>query len=565
MKFVTILLLALTAMMASLAPTVAAERVIVVLDGSGSMWAQIDGTSRIAIARDTLRTVVDNLPDGIELGLMTYGDRRKGDCDDIHLLVPPGVDNGDAIIAAADALNPKGMTPISAAVQQAADALRYTEEKATVILITDGLENCAADPCALATELKSKGVDFTTHVLGFGLTNEEADKVRCLADNTGGKYLTTNDAASLTEGLGTVIQEVAEPVVEEQEEEPPPPPVTDELAYNFAPHMMLSEEGPVVGNNYNIFYEIYPVTSKGHMGERLTTGYGSDYHDKLPPGDYIVRAGWDYASVDMPVTITADELAEPTFVLNAGTLKLHPRPAPDAEIDGSAAVIISLPNGDTTTYYGDTVAVVPAGPQSITVEIGTGSTTETFDLAAGDTVEKDIIVGIGHVIANAYYTDDISEDMKVTDSNLVVEILKAKKRVDGSQESITTNYGPDTGFDLPPGDYVARITLDQTSVDEPFTAETGELTEINAVLNAGVLYVSAPGADRILITSDKKNIQGKYKELAYGYSDEFQSTLPAGHYRIEVTLADGSGTMIGEGTVTAGERTEVTIDSSEEK
>ena len=82
-----------------------------------------------------------------------------------------------------------GKTPLSAAVKQAAEALRYTEDKATVVLITDGLETCNADPCALGKELEQSGVDFTAHVVGFGLTADEGRQVACLAENTGGKYV----------------------------------------------------------------------------------------------------------------------------------------------------------------------------------------------------------------------------------------------------------------------------------------------------------------------------------------------------------------------------------------
>ena len=66
-----------------------------------------------------------------------------------------------------------GKTPLTEAVRQAASTLKSTEAKATVILITDGIETCEADPCALGAELEASGVDFTAHVVGFGLTAEE--------------------------------------------------------------------------------------------------------------------------------------------------------------------------------------------------------------------------------------------------------------------------------------------------------------------------------------------------------------------------------------------------------
>ena len=172
-------------MAASLVPSHAADKSIIVFDASGSMWAQIDGKSRIEIAKETVRSVIGSLPADAELGLMAYGHRDKGSCTDIELLVPPAAGTGPAIIAATDKINPKGKTPLTEAVKRAAEALKYTEEKATVILVTDGLETCNADPCALGTELEKTGVDFTAHVVGFGLSAEEGKKVACLARPSG--------------------------------------------------------------------------------------------------------------------------------------------------------------------------------------------------------------------------------------------------------------------------------------------------------------------------------------------------------------------------------------------
>ncbi len=53
------------------------------------------------------------------------------------------------IAAYAQRVNPKGKTPLTDGDRQVANALLFTEEKSTVILVTDGLETCDADPCAL--------------------------------------------------------------------------------------------------------------------------------------------------------------------------------------------------------------------------------------------------------------------------------------------------------------------------------------------------------------------------------------------------------------------------------
>ena len=190
------------AAMLSATSAVAADRAIIVLDASGSMWGQIDGTAKITIARDTLGQVLADIPPNIELGLIAYGHRQKGECSDIELIVPAGPGTGGAITDAVNALKPKGKTPLSDAVLRAAEALKYTEDKATVILITDGLETCDADPCALARRLEETGVDFTAHVVGFGLTEKEGREVACLAEETGGVYLPAGSAGELVDALG---------------------------------------------------------------------------------------------------------------------------------------------------------------------------------------------------------------------------------------------------------------------------------------------------------------------------------------------------------------------------
>jgi len=129
--------------------------------------------------------------------------RRKGDCADIELLQPIGPLDAAAFRAQVAGLQPTGMTPIAASVRQAAEALRYTERKATVILVGDGEETCNADPCSLGVELGAQGVDFTAHVVGFDLeANPKArEQSQCLVQATGGRYFDARDAGELDAAL----------------------------------------------------------------------------------------------------------------------------------------------------------------------------------------------------------------------------------------------------------------------------------------------------------------------------------------------------------------------------
>ena len=57
-----------------------------------------------------------------------------------------------------------------------------------IILVTDGLETCDADPCAIATALKESEAAITVYVVGLGLDAEELRITSCIAENTGGRH-----------------------------------------------------------------------------------------------------------------------------------------------------------------------------------------------------------------------------------------------------------------------------------------------------------------------------------------------------------------------------------------
>ena len=101
----------------------AADDVMIVYDGSNSMWGQIEGVSKIEIARDVMAGLVETWPQSTNLGLLAYGHRQAGDCTDIELMVEPGPVEKDAFLEIVNSITPRGRTPLTAAVEQAAEFL----------------------------------------------------------------------------------------------------------------------------------------------------------------------------------------------------------------------------------------------------------------------------------------------------------------------------------------------------------------------------------------------------------------------------------------------------------
>lgn len=186
---------------------------ILVLDGSGSMWAQLpEGRSRIEVARDVLRDFLSARDPAQPLGVIAYGHNRRGDCSDIETIAPVGAQDGRALGQRLSGLMPRGKTPLADALRRAASEIPPTAEEADIVLVTDGLETCGGDPCAVAAELAAQGIPVRAHVVGFGLTEGEVRQIACVAEQTGGLVLATQSGAELADALvRTASAPVADP------------------------------------------------------------------------------------------------------------------------------------------------------------------------------------------------------------------------------------------------------------------------------------------------------------------------------------------------------------------
>ncbi|MBB4286641.1 vWA domain-containing protein [Roseospira goensis] len=327
-----------------------AARTVLVLDASGSMWQQIAGGHKITVARQVVGDLLDSMPADQTLGLWAYGHTRKGDCGDIEELVPAGTGNRDAIRAAVEGLNPKGKTPLSDAVRRAAEALRYEENPATVVLISDGRETCDRDPCAVADDLEAAGIAFTAHVVGFDVNApEDQAQLRCLAENTGGTFRTAADAASLKDALVAVT--AAPAPTPEPEPEPEPEPAPPEIT-------LTVPETATAGSRF--------------MVERSATVKGSDYLTIVPMGTPEGELG-NYSRVrdDNPLDLQAPAepgLYEVRYVLEEGRRTLGRAPI---ELTG-AEITLTVPETATagsrfmversaTVKGSDYLTIVPMG------------------------------------------------------------------------------------------------------------------------------------------------------------------------------------------------------------
>ncbi|WP_412552274.1 vWA domain-containing protein [Shimia sp. MIT1388] len=190
---------------------------MLVFDGSTSM-AEISfetgPNTRIVEARQAIRRAMPDIAPYRRVGLMTYGPGAGGACANVDLRFGPVENAAGPVIAAIDGLQPDGLTPLTAAVQQAAEAMDYRNSPGVVVLVTDGNETCGGRPCAVARAFRATARDLVVHVIGFraevdffAWNNPEQDPLtdttvaRCLADETGGLFVTTETVDELVAAL----------------------------------------------------------------------------------------------------------------------------------------------------------------------------------------------------------------------------------------------------------------------------------------------------------------------------------------------------------------------------
>ncbi|MBP9153143.1 MAG: VWA domain-containing protein [Flavobacteriales bacterium] len=191
------------------------NRILFVFDGSQSMFGRWESGMKIDIAKQLLNELLDSLKnvENLELAFRAYGHQSQfisstqRDCKDTRLEVPFGGGGVPAIKKALEKIQPKGTTPIAYSLEQSAkDFPPCGNCRNMIILITDGIEECDGDPCAISMALQAKGIVLKPFVIGIGLDLELIDRFKCI-----GSYFNAKNERSFKDILNVVISQALNP------------------------------------------------------------------------------------------------------------------------------------------------------------------------------------------------------------------------------------------------------------------------------------------------------------------------------------------------------------------
>lgn len=184
-------------------------RILFVFDGSQSMMGYWDSDRKINIARRTLIAIIDSLETlpNVQMGLRVYGHQSPvppQDCGDTRLEVPFTKGNAPKIRQELRYLNPKGTTPIAYSLEQAGNDFPEPciDCRNIIILITDGIEACDGDPCAVSYALQKRGIVLRPFVIGIGIDEGFKETFDCI-----GHYYNASDEEKFGEVLEVVISQ----------------------------------------------------------------------------------------------------------------------------------------------------------------------------------------------------------------------------------------------------------------------------------------------------------------------------------------------------------------------
>jgi hypothetical protein len=165
--------------------------VVVIVDGSGSMREPFAGApSRMAMAKDAISTVVNNLPDPVDVALIDFSN-----CDQVRLDKFYSQPERPILIREVRGLQPDRGTPLARSIERAGNIVSADVES-TIVVVSDGEDTCGRDPCAAARAVKAKRPNVTINVIDVSGAGGRS-VVQCIAAATGGKVLTPNSSLDM--------------------------------------------------------------------------------------------------------------------------------------------------------------------------------------------------------------------------------------------------------------------------------------------------------------------------------------------------------------------------------
>lgn len=508
-----------------------APTAMLIVDGSGSMWARLAPANRpkIDIVRDKLAAILQ-MPSSTHIGLVSFGHRRRGDCNDVELIAPPDSAR-EAVLAPLAKLNPHGPGPVTAALKVAIDALG-TSRPAQIVIVGDAADNCRQDPCAVASDFSKTSPGVAIQVIGIGIPASDRPRLACMAQATGGRFYDIADSNGLDAALDEVMKLAILPpeapaASASKKPVAPPPPSGASVRVSAS----LTKDGALL--TVPLRWRIFKAGEKTAAGQ--TTG--PDISAKLAAGSYDVEAQLGSVVARQQITVSNGAAESLVLPLDAAHLKV----TASASTGGapSPTAILTVTSGDAPVAIGRNGTAdlyLPPADYTVTVADGIARAHQSITLAAGDDKPIDIALGTGRVELSATGSDSGAID------DIIYTIFADDPYSPTGRREVARSRAAKATFTLPSGTYYVSARSGAAEVRERIALGIGEtvtkvLTLAVTPLKLSALVAGAPATASQGIVYRIDRLDGDKTRVGRAVGPDAAFSLPPGHYSVSASLA----------------------------
>lgn len=155
---------------------------------------------RMDVAKQSLKQMINDLHPAIDMRIITFdGCRTPLD----HGLFTPA--QRPALISGIEGLVPNDGTALSASLEAAAKTMNGRDRDGVIVLFVDGADGCGQDACAVAQRIAREQPRLRVNLVNIS-NNSLAS---CIAESTGGRVYSGDNAAQVAAALKQASQEVS--------------------------------------------------------------------------------------------------------------------------------------------------------------------------------------------------------------------------------------------------------------------------------------------------------------------------------------------------------------------
>ena len=548
---------AIAAVLTIASPALATEpaTVLFVLDGSGSMWANLEAErrSKLALSRDAIRSSMALTAKDTRIGLVSFGHRR-GDCTDVEVMVRPEAGSADRIVGVLEKYNPRGRGPITKALREAALQLPPAPAPATVVLIHDDADNCQLNPCSALGELLTQNSRTVVHVVSLGGRREETTRMICLAQATGGKHTEVQTGAQLTTALEAAMQSTSARVPAQPTE--PARPGLQLIA-------SLAEGGEATTSM--VRWRV--VRRTGSASTAIWEGDAVAPLLDLPTGAYHIEAWLGFVKASSSIEVVQGRPQLLPVILRAGVLRMPvpPRDTAPEVLAALADVVVSVKridaDAETMAFQRGLIPELTLTPGTYIVGLTAGSMRQerTLSIRAGQTWAFDQNLAFGAVELSAAAAAGGSR----VDRALLSLFLDDPDAPQGRREIWRSGASPAI-VALPVGTYQAVARRGGAEKRERISVKAGVVEKRTLVLESGAIEVATKIAGGGAETTDPistrlERLDGD-RDVVVSREQPAVFEAPAGRYRVESRIGSANAAGTRDIELKAGVREQMTME-----